>query len=111
MATLWFSETYNLFTVAGILGIIKECVLKLGISEVNTSPLENGVTLEASRKDISMRITLKGKTIGREGIGLFRGLPKVDIELAASSHDEERLADAVEEFKNCLLIRTARGGG
>jgi hypothetical protein len=111
LATLSFSALYNLFEVEEMLAIIKECVLKLGISEINTVPMEKGVTLEVLRKDISMRITLRKEKISKEGSGFFQGQPKVKIKAVASSDNEKNLAKSIDEFKYCILIRAARGGG
>ncbi len=111
MATASFSETYNLFGFQEMLAIIKECILKLGAPKIDTFSLEKGAILEISRKDVSMRITLREEKIGKEGIVPLRGQPKVRIEIAASSDNGEILANSIEEFKHCLFIRAARGGG
>jgi hypothetical protein len=111
LATTSFSETYNLFRFQEMLAIIKECILKLGASKIDTFPLEKGAILEASRKDVSMRITLQEETIGKEGTALLRGQPRVRIEIVAESDSNETLAKSIEEFKLCLFIRAARGGG
>jgi hypothetical protein len=111
LATASSSETYNLFRFQEMLAITKECILKLGASKIDTFPLEKGAILEVSRKDVSMKITLREETIGKEGIVLLRGQPRVRIEIAASSDKVEILAKSIEEFKHCLFIRAARGGG
>lgn len=94
-----------------MLTIIKECILKLGTSEVNTVPCEKGAKLEGFRKDISMRITLREETIDKRGLGLFQGRHRVKIEVVADSSSEKILSQSIEAFKYCILIRAARGGG
>jgi hypothetical protein len=111
LATQSFSETYNLFRLQDMLAMIKECILRLGASKIDTFPLEKGAILQVSRRDVSMKITLQEETIGKEGVALLRGQPMVRIEIVASSGSNEALAKSMEEFKRCLFIRAARGGG
>jgi hypothetical protein len=106
-----FSEIYNLFRFQEMLAIIKECILKLGASKIDTFSLEKGAIIEVSRKDLSMKITLQEETIGKGGTALLRGQPRARIEIVASSDSNETLAKSIEEFKRCLFIRAARGGG
>ena len=111
MATLSFSETYNLFRLNEIRAIIEECLAKHGMPKIQPLTSEEGVVLEASGDKLSMRITLRQETIGSEGRGYFKGQPRVKIEFAASSHDENSLAESIDRFRYCILIRASRGGG
>lgn len=111
MATFSFSETYNLFRLDEMVAIVKECILKLGALE--TSDLSSGkvATLEVSGKEFIMKITLREEKIGKESSGFFQGQPRVKIESVASSDNEKNLAESIDKFRYCILIRAARGGG
>jgi len=111
LATLSFSETYNLFKLDEIRAVIEECLAKHGMPKIKTLPSEEGVILEASGGKLSMRIKLRQETIGNEGRGYFKGQPRVKIEFTASSHDEKNLAESIDRFRYCVIIRTSRGGG
>lgn len=111
MATLSFSEIYNLFKLDEMRDIVKECLVRLGMSEINFLSSDEGAILEASRKEFTIRITLTEEKIGEEGSGFFQGQPRVKIEALASSENEKNLAESIDELKYCILIRAARGGG
>lgn len=111
MKTLSFSKTYNLFKLREVLGSVKECLLKLGISKMNTTSLNKSVIVYASRKNVSIVITVSEGTIVDNSLRYLRGQSNVKIEVAVSSQDDNNLTELIEEFKKCLLIRVSRGGG
>jgi len=111
LKTLSFSETYNLLNLHEVLASVKECLLKLRISKMNTAPLHKSVIVYASRKDVSFTIIVSGGTIVNKSLKYLQGQPNVKIEVAISFKDDNDLAGLIEEFKKCLLIRVSRGGG
>lgn len=111
MRALSFSKTYNLFRIPEVLAFVKECLLKLGISRMNITSKDREATVYASRKGVSITITVSEGVIIDKSLRYLLGQPNVKIEVVARSQDDEDLADLVEEFKKCLLIGLSRGGG
>jgi hypothetical protein len=111
LATISFSEVYNLFRLGEIRAVIEECLVKHGMPKVKTISSQETVMLNASGEKLSMRITLREETIGKEGSGFFQGQPRVKVEVVASSSEKGNLEETIDRFRYCVLIRTSRGGG
>jgi hypothetical protein len=96
-----------------MLPIIKECLAKYGIVKIDFHSTDEGTVLESSREGLSLRITLREGMITREDSQFFHGQPKVMIKTVASSSsdDDKKLQETINEFRYCVLIRAARGGG
>jgi hypothetical protein len=94
-----------------MLAIVKECIDRLGTLETNALSSGKVATLEVSGKELTMKITLREETIGKKCSGFFEGQPRVKIEAVASSDNDGSLTESIDEFKYCILIRAARGGG
>jgi len=111
LTTLSLSETYNLSKLDAIRAIIEECLVKHGMLKIDSHSSDKGTILESSREGFSLRITLREEKMTREDSRYFQGQPKVKIEIVASSDDDKKLKDLVEEFRYCVLIRAMRAGG
>jgi hypothetical protein len=111
LATVSFSEVYNLFKLDDIRAVFEECLAKHGMSNIKTLAAPGSLTLEASGEKLSMSISLREETIGREGQGYFQGQPRVRVEAVAKSDADKNLAESIDRFRYCVLIRTSRGGG
>jgi hypothetical protein len=81
--------------------------------KIDFQSTDEGTILESSREGLTLRITLREATITMEESQFFHGRPKVKIEIVASSSsdDEKILQETINEFRYCVLIRAARGGG
>jgi len=111
LKTLSFSETYNLFKLHEVLASVKECLLELRVSKMNTAPLHKLVIVSASRKEVSITIIVSEGKIVDKSLKYLQGQPNVRTEVAFSSKDDNDLAELIEEFKKRLIIRLSRGGG
>ena len=81
------------------------------ITETTIDSPNEVIVLEAAREGLSVKVTLSGDRIGQEMLGVFRGKPKVKADIIISSDNNRTLARFLEEFKDCLFKRVARGGG
>ncbi len=111
MATLSFSEIYNLFRLEEMRAIIEECLARLGMPEINSLPSDKVLVLNSSTEELAIRVTMKEEIIGGEERSYFPGRARVRIEVAASSDDDKALAKSIDVFRYCVLIRATRGGG
>jgi len=113
LATISFTETYNLYKLDKIQPIVEECLVKLGMPKIDSHISEQETVLESSSGGLSLRVTLRERTISREDSQYFRGQPKVLIEIIGSSNsdDSKKLQGLINDFRYCVLIRAARGGG